>query len=31
VGQAFTEYSYDLLLLALCLLRLALGPGAYRV
>jgi DoxX-like protein len=29
--KPFTDYSYDLLLLALCLLRLALGPGAYRV
>ena len=29
--KPFTDYSYDLLLLALCLLLLALGPGAYRV
>jgi uncharacterized membrane protein YphA (DoxX/SURF4 family) len=29
--KPFTGYSYDLLLLALCLLVLALGPGAYRV
>lgn len=29
-GKPFTDYSYDLLLLALCLLLLALGPGAYR-
>jgi uncharacterized membrane protein YphA (DoxX/SURF4 family) len=29
--KPFTDYSYDLLLLALCLLVLALGPGAYRV
>ena len=28
---AFTDYSYDLLLLALCLLLLAVGPGAYTV
>ncbi len=28
--KPFTHYSYDLLLLALCLLLLALGPGAYR-
>jgi uncharacterized membrane protein YphA (DoxX/SURF4 family) len=29
--KPFTDYSYDLLLLALCLLLLALGPGAYHV
>ena len=29
--KPFTDYSYDLVLLALCLLLLALGPGAYRV
>jgi uncharacterized membrane protein YphA (DoxX/SURF4 family) len=29
--KPFTDYSYDLLLLALCLLLLALGPGAYLV
>ena len=29
--KPFTDYSYDLLLLALCLLLLAQGPGAYRV
>lgn len=29
--KPFTDYSHDLLLLALCLLLLALGPGAYRV
>jgi uncharacterized membrane protein YphA (DoxX/SURF4 family) len=29
--KPFTDYSYDLLLLALCLLLLALGPGAHRV
>ncbi|HEY7204310.1 MAG TPA: DoxX family protein [Methylomirabilota bacterium] len=29
--KPFTDYSYDLLLLALCLLLLALGPGAYRL
>ena len=29
--KPFTDDSYDLLLLALCLLLLALGPGAYRV
>ena len=29
--KPFTDYSYDLLLLALCLLLLALGPGAYSV
>jgi uncharacterized membrane protein YphA (DoxX/SURF4 family) len=29
--KPFTDYSYNLLLLALCLLLLALGPGAYRV
>jgi putative oxidoreductase len=26
-----TDYSYDLLLLALCLVLLALGPGAYSI
>ena len=30
-NRPFTDYSYDLLLLALCLLLLATGPGAYRV
>ncbi|HUM17781.1 MAG TPA: DoxX family protein [Candidatus Nitrosotalea sp.] len=29
--KPFTDYSYDLLLLVLCLLLLALGPGAYRL
>ncbi|HKC05244.1 MAG TPA: hypothetical protein VKJ67_00140 [Methylomirabilota bacterium] len=29
--KPFTDYSYDLVLLARCLLLLALGPGAYRV
>jgi putative oxidoreductase len=29
--KPFTDYSYDLLLLALCLLLLALGPGAYSI
>jgi hypothetical protein len=29
--KPFTDYSYDLLLLGLCLLLLALGPGAYRL
>lgn len=29
--KPFTDYSYDLLLLGLCLLLLALGPGAYRI
>jgi len=29
--KPFTDYSYDLLLRALRLLLLALGPGAYRV
>jgi uncharacterized membrane protein YphA (DoxX/SURF4 family) len=29
--KPFTDYSYDLLLLALCLLLLALGPGAYSM
>jgi uncharacterized membrane protein YphA (DoxX/SURF4 family) len=29
--KPFTDYSHDLLLLALCLLLLALGPGAYHV
>jgi uncharacterized membrane protein YphA (DoxX/SURF4 family) len=29
-GKPFSDYSYDLLLLPLCLLLLALGPGAYR-
>jgi hypothetical protein len=28
--KPFPDYAYDLLLLALCLLLLALGPGAYR-
>jgi putative oxidoreductase len=30
-GKPFTDYSYDLLLLALCLVLLALGPGAYSL
>jgi len=29
--KPFTDYSYDLVLVALCLLLLALGPGAYGV
>ena len=28
--KPFTDYSYDLVLLALCLLLLAFGPGAFR-
>ena len=30
-GKPFTDYSYDLQLLALCLVLLAFGPGAYSL
>jgi hypothetical protein len=31
VGKPFTDYSYDILLLALALMLLGTGPGAYAV
>jgi putative oxidoreductase len=30
-GKPFTDYSYDLQLLALCLVLLAFGPGVYSL